>query len=288
MSTMTQPRKGVKPFTCSFVSINVEIMGTRYAVDPIDPGEFGTKAWRLTKHSGNHEVYDVIHDAFGCVACSCPDYIARHDGTSSMCKHGRALTSLGLMPMPAPIPAPAVAHVPDEFDPPAPCCEPTEPEPCKACVAIDVPADDTPTAIEPDPAPELPADLVDPDDAGSDPELWPDGWDDHVWNLGPAPDDDDAPAASAEAEPRLTLAEMIDRQADAYRALGNGACELIARALDELALRVRLCDARTPDEFDARSGLLEADRHEASYRAGFEDGRAAACEPAGAAFGHMA
>ena len=45
------------------------------------------------------------------MACSCPDYIARHDGNGSgMCKHGLALCELGLMPPPAPV-TPATSPV---------------------------------------------------------------------------------------------------------------------------------------------------------------------------------
>jgi hypothetical protein len=99
------------------------------------------------------------------------------------------LTELGLMLAPVSAPAAPRAHVPDEFDAPAPtapaveviepaptapCREPSEPAPCPACVPV----------VEPAPA-VLPGDRVDPGDCEADPELWPDGWDDHIWNLGP-------------------------------------------------------------------------------------------------------
>lgn len=286
MASVTAPRKASKasrPFTCSFISITIEIQDTRYSVDEVPAGEFGRKAFRLCKHSGNHEVYDVIHDAFGCVACSCPDYIARHDGTSSMCKHGRALVALGLMPGPAPIAPPA----------PEPCCSPAEAEPCIKCIDVPASADDSPTAIEPDPAPEPAADLVDPDDAGSDPELWPDGYDDHIWNLAPAEMAEARGEKEArghlDASDRLTLAELVDRQADFYRSWGNAAGGMLARAMEALAMKVRMTGAETPDDFDAREGELDAAARETWEAIGFEQGRMACQgEPAGTAFGHMA
>src|SRR3954469_9802287 len=97
--SITRNRKPVK-FSCEFVSIVVRINDVRYAVDPIDPGEDGTRAFRLCKASGDHEVYDVIRTHFGTVECSCPSYEATHRGTASTCKHGRALVTLGLMPGP--------------------------------------------------------------------------------------------------------------------------------------------------------------------------------------------
>jgi hypothetical protein len=243
-----------KPFTCSFVAMTIEISDVRYACDPLDPGESGTRAFRLTKHGKDRDVYDVIRRPDGSVACDCPDYEFRRDGlTAEPCKHGRALVELGLMP--------------------APCCDPTEPAPCLAC-----------TPAEPDLAPDvIPGDLVDPGDVESDPELWPDGWDDHVWNLGPDPADEPAP-------PTLSLAELVDRQADAYRAWPLDAGRMIARALDELALKIRMTDAATPAEFEARKDTLDADARAQWEAIGYEEGRASCpChDHAGSAFGHSA
>jgi hypothetical protein len=268
-----------KPFTCSFVAMTIEISDVRYACDPIDPGESGTRAFRLTKHGKDRDVYDVLRRHDGTVACDCPDFEFRHEGlTDAPCKHGRALVELGLMPAPlAPESAPAVEVI--EPAPPAPCCTPEEPAPCLACT----PAEPAPVA-EPAPDPDaFPPDQVDPGDVESPPELWPDECDDHVWNLGPDPADEPAP-------PTLSLAELVDRQADAYRAWPLDAGQMIARALDELALRVRLTDASTPAEFAARVEVLDRDIREQWEAIGFEQGKASCpChDGAGSAWGHMA
>ena len=60
-----------------------------------------------------------------------------------------------------------------------------------------------------------------------------------------------------DASERLTLAELVDRQAAFYRGWNNAAGEMMARAMDELALKVRLTDATTPDEFEARVEILD-------------------------------
>src|SRR3954449_5715019 len=101
MATVTSPRKASKarPFSCSFVSLTIEISDHRYSADPLDPGEDGTRAFRLSKHSGDHAVYDVLRTHSGILECSCPDYVVRHAGNGhGTCKHGRALVELGLMP----------------------------------------------------------------------------------------------------------------------------------------------------------------------------------------------
>ena len=61
-------------------------------------GEFGSKAFRMTKHSARDGgTYDVIRTAAGIVECDCPDYEARHRGNGfGCCKHGRALVQLRL------------------------------------------------------------------------------------------------------------------------------------------------------------------------------------------------
>lgn len=289
MSTITAPRKSVKsarPFSCSFVSIVIEINDTRYACDPIAPGECGSKAFRFCKASGAHEVYDVIRTHAGTVECSCPDYIARHQGNGyGTCKHGRALVELGLMPAPiapefaAPAPAPIAEAAPVPVVEPAacvcvgclesrdesaePCCAPSEPAPCLACT----------------PAPEtLPGDLVDAWDAPADPELWDDSTDRDVWMTGPEPVEGPPDA------PTFDLAGLVEAQALAYRAWRNDAGAMLADAMDALALKVRMTGATTPAEYDARVDCLETDARESWFDAGVSAGR----EPSGSAFGHMA
>jgi hypothetical protein len=80
----------------------VEIRGGLYLVEPLDPGEFGVSAVRITKLAGRRS-YDVIRRLDGLVECDCGDYEYRRRGTAEPCKHGAACTELGLLPV-----APAV------------------------------------------------------------------------------------------------------------------------------------------------------------------------------------
>src|SRR4051794_21023073 len=87
-----------RPFTCSFISITIEINDVRYSVDAIPAGEFGTRAYRLVKRSADRATYDVIRQHDGAIACDCPDHQFRRDGAGTHCKHVLALVELGLMP----------------------------------------------------------------------------------------------------------------------------------------------------------------------------------------------
>jgi hypothetical protein len=158
-----------------------------------------------------------------------------------------------------------------------------------------------PAPAEPD---VFPPDRIDPDDAESDPELWDEGFDDHIWNLGP----DDTPAepsaadladyrdwsreASArehlDASERLTLAELTDRQVAFFRGWSNPAGAMFADALGRLALQIRMTDATTPAELEARIEVLDAGIREQFEAIGYEDGRASCRHEPGAAFGHSA
>jgi hypothetical protein len=288
---MTRDRKSVKPFTCRFVSINVEINDTRYAVDPIEPGECGTKAFRLAKHSGDHAVYDVIRTHTGLVECDCPDYETRHRGNGyGMCKHGRALVELGLMAAP-------IA--------PAPCCPASEPAPCVTCQASTAAAGAPEATSEPAIAEAIPAeapiesnapadDQVELGAVESDPSTWPEWTDADTWELSPEPSADEdlyEPTAEDRAEAaelfgamdaqrhldrsdRLTLPELVDLQADFYRGWKNPVGEMLARHMEELAMRIRWVKAETPADYDARHEIVEQDARETHYKAGFEAGRA--------------
>lgn len=304
MATVSRKASKSKPFSCAFVSMTIAVNDTRYAADPIEAGEFGTKAFRLAKHSGDHAVYDVVRQADGIVACDCPDYESRHRGNGyGMCKHGRALVELGLLPAPiapeyaAPVP---VAVVPAIEDTPAPCCSATEPAPCQGCVEL--PAVEPP-AVELPAAPiELPGELVDPGDAESDPELWGPEHDEHLWNLGPDPDHTTAEAEEPTAEDladdarshldqseRLTLAELVDRQAAFYRSWNNEAGEMFARAMTDLAFKIAMTDSTTPAEFEARADVLDAEARAQWEAIGYDRAmESIAGNGVGSAFGHMA
>jgi hypothetical protein len=51
---------------------------------------------------------------------------------------------------------------------------------------------------------------------------------------------------------------------------------MIAWTLDGLALKIRLTDASTPEEFDAREGVLDDEAREQWESVGFENGQAQA------------
>lgn len=90
----------------------IEIKGASYAVEAIDAGECGRSAVRVVKLV-NGESYDVIRTHAGVVECTCPDFVCRHEGKGSMCKHGAACLANGLLvaPVAAPAPEPVVAPI---------------------------------------------------------------------------------------------------------------------------------------------------------------------------------
>jgi hypothetical protein len=75
----------------------------------------------------------------------------------------------------------------------------------------------------------------------------------------------------------LGLAELVEHQAAFYRAWPTEAGAMIAEALDDLAAKLQATDARTPDEYRARIGILEdeaREQHESvGYQAGLDAGR---------------
>ena len=74
-----------------------------------------------------------------------------------------------------------------------------------------------------------------------------------------------------------SLAEQADCQADAYRAWGTEVGNLFARTMEELALKVRMTQATTPDEYEGRIEVLDADIRERWEARGYEEGRRAGC-----------
>jgi hypothetical protein len=99
MSSLKRPPAQVKP------TLTLHIAGKPYDVRPIEPGGFGTKAWRLEGAEG--QVYDVIRTHFGIVECDCPSYEFRLKGNCiTSCKHGHALITVGLLDAPEVVEAP--------------------------------------------------------------------------------------------------------------------------------------------------------------------------------------
>jgi hypothetical protein len=75
----------------------------------------------------------------------------------------------------------------------------------------------------------------------------------------------------------LGLAELVGHTAEFLRRWPTEAGAVIAEALDELAARIQATDARTPDEYRARIGVLDdeaREQHETiGYQAGLDAGR---------------
>jgi hypothetical protein len=64
---------------------------------------------------------------------------------------------------------------------------------------------------------------------------------------------------------------------------------MIARAMDELALKVRMTGATTPAELETRVEVLDAGIRADWESRGYDAGRTSRrCGPGGSAFGHMA
>jgi hypothetical protein len=72
---------------------------------------------------------------------------------------------------------------------------------------------------------------------------------------------------------RLTLAALVDAQADFYRGWRNPAGVMLARHMDELAMRIRWVHAETPGDFEARLEIVDRDARESWWQQGFEEGR---------------
>jgi hypothetical protein len=288
MATISKTR----PFTCSFISVTIEINDARYSVDPIAPGEFGMKAFRLTKRAGGAfgtSVYDVIHRHDGTLSCDCPDFVARHEDHGGMCKHIRALVELGLMPAPS-VTTPALAVAP------APCGSPSEPVACLACAA----SESTPADVILERGQDLAREEIggwDPSEVGPDGQPWA-GEPEPAPAFEPTPEDEtDYRDWSGEADARqhldhserLTLAELTDRQIDFYRSWGNSTGTMFAEALERLAMQIRMTGATTPSELAARADFLDLAARENWMAIGHEEGRREALDcPAGSSFGHMA
>jgi hypothetical protein len=141
---------------------------------------------------------------------------------------------------------------------------------------------------QPDEAPELdpgadfdPAELDDPDDTGEfDPIL--DEPTDADWAEFGAMADEAAARRSLDRSATLSLADLADHIASHFRGWHNGAGDLFARTLEELGQKIRFTHADTPSDYEARVEILDADRDDTHYRAGFEEGRQRGRSEAGA------
>ncbi len=105
MSTLLSPARSTKPIRrreparALDVSLVLTINGQSYDVSPVAHAPGALKSYRLAKVAGDLAVYDL--DAFGDrVACTCPSYLKTHEGTTSLCKHGKSLVTVGLVDYP--------------------------------------------------------------------------------------------------------------------------------------------------------------------------------------------
>jgi hypothetical protein len=110
--------------------VRLSINGFVYAAREIPAGECGSVAFELHRIDTNHHYHD-IRDHFGLVTCDCPSYVFTHEGTNGLCKHGRRLVELGMIPAPMPmLTAPARrASIPASVSSPAPRHRRFEPSP---------------------------------------------------------------------------------------------------------------------------------------------------------------
>ncbi len=87
-----KPATAKAPDICRLI---IEIGDTMYRVSPIPVRDFGARrAFRLKKDADTiHHVIEHIHG----IECSCGDFVFRHDGKPTTCKHVRALKAVGLL-----------------------------------------------------------------------------------------------------------------------------------------------------------------------------------------------
>jgi hypothetical protein len=73
----------------------------------------------------------------------------------------------------------------------------------------------------------------------------------------------------------LRLPALVEHQAVFFRYWPSAAGEMVARHMEELALRIRWVKAETPADYEARAEIVERDARETWRQAGYEDGLAA-------------
>jgi hypothetical protein len=73
--------------------------------------------------------------------------------------------------------------------------------------------------------------------------------------------------------PRFSLAELVDQEALSYREWNNSAGDFLARHMEELAQLVRWTQATTPDEYEARKEIWDAEIREQWEAIGYEEGK---------------
>ena len=99
------------------------------------------------------------------------------------------------------------------------------------------------------------------------------GWDMPDDSDAPAEIDDHPPWPEDAGDPRFTFAELIENEAMAYRAWGTGVGDFLARQMEELGQMTRWTLATTPEEYEARKELWDAEIRDAWEARGFEEGK---------------
>ena len=74
----------------------------------------------------------------------------------------------------------------------------------------------------------------------------------------------------------MTLAEVVDHEARAYRGWGTPAGDFLARQMERLAQLVRWTGANTPEEHEARMEVWDDEVREQWYDRGYHEGLEAA------------
>jgi hypothetical protein len=78
-------------------------------------------------------------------------------------------------------------------------------------------------------------------------------------------------AAPSNGQP-LTLAEVVDHEAMAYRAWGTPAGDFLARQMERLAQLIRWTGAKTPEEHEARMDVWDDEVRDQWLDRGYQEG----------------
>ncbi len=226
-----------------------------------------SKAFTFAKRGvGNGDaVYTVARHADGRIVCECPDYVARHEDHGTLCKHCECTVRMGLLDAPKPAENGKPEPIPPAPQKSASCEANSAPDTLSRLQArafgLKLPASkpqDSPRtfaegllADEPAPAPEPCCGPAEAQPCAQCVEA------SHA--VAPAEDVESETADNIRSTDRLSLAELVEAQARAFRAWNLGAADLMAERLEELAAEVRLTNAATPDQFRDRIDALRMD-----------------------------
>jgi hypothetical protein len=82
------------------------------------------------------------------------------------------------------------------------------------------------------------------------------------------------PAVPINGQP-MTLAEVVEHEAMAYRAWGSPAGDFLGRQMERLAQLIRWTGATTPEEHEARMEVWDQEVREQWYDRGYHEGQEA-------------